>query len=200
MGTVTRLLDPAPARATPWLLRSHRPGDIGWTIARHGALYAEEYGWDMTFEALVAHIAARFVERFDPAREACWIAERDGSNVGCVYLVQARDEATDAPVDGTAQLRLLLVEPSARGSGIGARLVAECERFARAAGYRRIVLWTNSVLTAARAIYARQGYVLVKSEAHSSFGQDGLVGETWELELGSNEASRRRLAVEARAS
>jgi DNA-binding MarR family transcriptional regulator/ribosomal protein S18 acetylase RimI-like enzyme len=197
MAAVTRLLDATPARAEPWLLRPHRPGDIGWTIARHGALYAQEYGWDLTFEALVAHIAAGFVERFDAAREACWIAERDGVNVGCVYLVQARDEETDEPVEGTAQLRLLLVEPSARGLGIGARLVAECERFARAAGYRRIVLWTNSVLTAARAIYSRQGYTLVKSETHASFGQEALVGETWELELGSDPARRRRPSAEA---
>jgi GNAT superfamily N-acetyltransferase len=168
--------------AAPWLLRSPQPGDIGWVIDRHGRLYADEYGWDSRFEALVARIGADFIERFDPAREACWIAERDGVNVGSVFLVQARDDATGAPVDGSAQLRLLLVEPAARGLGIGARLVDECERFARAKGYRRIALWTNSVLTAARAIYARAGYVLVKSEPHDSFGH-ALVGETWELAL-----------------
>ncbi len=116
----------------PYLLRAPQPGDIGWVVARHGAIYAHEYGWDLTFEGLVASIAGRFVERFDAKREACWIAERDGQNVGCVFLVQARDDKTDEPDRGVAQLRLLLVEPSARGLGIGARLVAECERFARA--------------------------------------------------------------------
>jgi len=189
MAQIERLLGtPATSsRAMPWLLRSHRAGDIGWSIARHGALYAQEYGWDLGFEALVAQIAGRFLERFDPAREACWIAERERANVGCVFLVQARDEATDAPLDGVAQLRLLLVEPSARGLGIGARLVDECERFARAASYRRIMLWTNSVLTVARAIYAKAGYRLLKSEPHHSFGHD-LVGETWELVLDGSDA------------
>ena len=182
MATIERLLDPAAARDVPWLLRPHRPGDLGWVIARHGALYAHEYGWDLRFEALVARIAAHFVEHFEPRREACWIAERDGANLGCVFLVQARDDASDAVLPGVAQLRLLLVEPSARGLGIGARLVDECERFARAAGYRRIVLWTNSVLVAARAIYAKAGYRLTKSEHHTSFGH-ALVGENWELEL-----------------
>ena len=170
---------------SPWLLRSPRPGDIGWAIARHGALYADEYGWDRRFEALVARIAADFVDRFDAQREACWIAERDGVNVGCVFLVQARDEGSGAIVPKTAQLRLLLVEPSARGLGIGARLVDECERFARAQGYRRIVLWTNSVLLAARGIYARAGYELVKSEPHQSFGHR-LVGESWALDLAAS--------------
>jgi len=181
MGTIERLLAPAGAPAG-WLLRAHRPGDLGWVIARHGGLYAQEYGWDIRFEALVARIAAHFVEHLEPAREACWIAERDGTNVGCVFLVQARDDATDAVLPGVAQLRLLLVEPGARGLGIGARLVDECERFARAAGYRRIVLWTNSVLVAARGIYAKSGYRLTKSERHTSFGH-ALVGENWELEL-----------------
>ena len=184
MATIESLLDTGTRRGvTPWLLRAPHSGDIGWVIERHGALYAREYAWDLRFEALVARIAADFVDRFDPAREACWIAERGGSNVGCVFLVQARDEANDnAVVEGTAQLRMLLVEPTARGLGIGARLVDECERFARAKGYRRIVLWTNSVLLAARAIYTRNGYVLTKSEAHESFGHR-LVGETWELAL-----------------
>lgn len=182
MAALERLLGGTQARKTPYLLRPHRAGDIGWVIERHGALYAREYRWDMTFEALVAHIAARFIEHFDPAREACWIAERDPVNVGCVFLVQARDETTDLPLEGIAQLRMLLVEPAARGLGIGARLVAECERFARQAGYRRIVLWTNSVLLAARGIYAKAGYRFVKSEPHRSFGHD-LVGETWELSL-----------------
>src|SRR5262249_30880240 len=130
----------------------------------------------------VAQIAGRFVERFDAKREACWIAERDGQNVGCVFLVQARDDKTDKPERGLAQLRLLLVEPSARGLGIGARLVAECERFARHAGYRGIKLWPQSTVLAARAIYAKAGYRLVGSEPHHSFGAD-LVGEVWELPL-----------------
>jgi DNA-binding MarR family transcriptional regulator/GNAT superfamily N-acetyltransferase len=130
MVRIEQLLDDKNPRQPPYLLRTHRPGDIGWVIERHGALYAREYRWNMDFEALVAHIAARFIEQFDAKREACWIAERDHANVGCVFLVQARDETTDAPVDGVAQLRLLLVEPSERGLGLGARLVAECERFA----------------------------------------------------------------------
>ena len=183
MATIESLLDRERRAASPWLLRAPQNGDIGWVVARHGGLYAEEYAWDMRFEALVARIAADFVDRFDASREACWIAERGGTNVGCVFLVQARDDAKDhAVVPGTAQLRMLLVEPTARGLGIGARLVDECERFARAKGYRRIVLWTNSVLLAARAIYARNGYVLTKSEPHESFGHQ-LVGETWELKL-----------------
>ena len=148
----------ASARAAPrpGCCGRPQPGDIGWVIERHGRLYADEYGWDTRFEALVARIGADFIERFDAGREACWIAERDGVNVGSVFLVQARDDATGAVVDGSAQLRLLLVEPAARGLGIGARLVDECERFARAKGYRRIVLWTNSVL-AGGARHLRQG-------------------------------------------
>lgn len=192
MRTIEQLLEgerAAAAAAPPWLLRPPQNGDIGWVVSRHGALYASEYAWDWRFEALVARIAADFVDRFDPAREACWIAEREGSNVGCVFLVQARDESPEQKVvEGTAQLRMLLVEPSARGLGIGARLVDECERFARARGYRRIVLWTNSVLTAARAIYRRAGYVLTASEPHQNFGR-ALVGETWELALDAKPAS-----------
>lgn len=182
MATIGDLLDDGPAAPRPWLLRPHRAGDIGWIVSRHGALYAAEYGWDLRFEALVARIAADFVDRFEPALEACWIAERDGVNLGCVMLVQARDETTQAPRPGTAQLRLLLVEPGTRGLGIGARLVAECTRFAREAGYEKIVLWTNSILLAARAIYTKQGYRLTASEPHESFGH-ALVGETWELPL-----------------
>lgn len=184
MATIERLLgDQAPQLgAPPYLLRPHRPGDIGWVIARHGALYAQEYRWDMRFEALVARIAADFVDRFNPTREACWIAEREGSNVGSVFLVQARDESSHEPVPGVAQLRMLLVEPTARGLGIGARLVDECERFARLVGYEKITLWTNSLLYAARGIYQKAGYVLVASESHHSFGHD-LVGETWQKEL-----------------
>ena len=167
---------------SPIELRATRPGDIGWVISRHGALYAQEYGWDQRFEALVARIAADFVDRFDARHEAAWIAERDGVSLGCVFLVQARDEASGQPEPGVAQLRLLLVEPAARGLGLGKRLTAECEGFARAAGYERIRLWTNQVLAAARGIYTAAGYRLLASEPHESFGQQ-LVGEIWELEL-----------------
>jgi DNA-binding MarR family transcriptional regulator/GNAT superfamily N-acetyltransferase len=181
-GTIETLLGAPRNDRAPYLLRAPQPGDIGWVISRHGAIYAREYGWDITFESLVAQIAGQFVDRFDAKREACWIAERDGHNVGCVFLVQARDDKTDKPERGVAQLRLLIVEPSARGLGVGARLVAECERFARDAGYRRIRLWTQSILVAARAIYAKAGYELVSSEPHRSFGAD-LIGERWELAL-----------------
>ena len=181
-ATIETLLGDRQRGRTPWLLRAPEPGDMGWVVARHGRLYADEYGWDARFESLVARIAADFVDRFDAGREACWMAERDGVNVGCVFLVQARDDATGAVIEGAAQLRMLLVEPAARGLGIGARLVDECERFARAKGYQRIVLWTNSVLLAARGIYAKAGYRLLASEPHESFGKS-LVGETWELAL-----------------
>ena len=164
-----------------FLLRPHRPGDMGWIVSRHGALYAREYQFDARFEALVARIAADFIERFDARREACWIAERDGVNIGSVAVVQARDEATVAPSEGVAQLRLLLV-PAARGLGLGDRLVAECHRFAREAGYQRVRLWTNSQLDAAKHVYRKAGYRLVGSEPFQGFGLD-LVGETWELDL-----------------
>ena len=174
LATVQGLLGPADKRPAAFLLRPHRPGDLGHVVSRHGALYAEEYGWDIRFEAMVAGIAQHFLEHFDPARECCWIAERDGAVIGSVVL--ARKD------DATAKLRLLLVEPSARGLGLGRRLTQECTRFARRAGYARITLWTNSILLAARQIYRDEGYVLTESAPYHGFGQD-LVGETWELVL-----------------
>ncbi|HEV2332932.1 MAG TPA: GNAT family N-acetyltransferase [Gammaproteobacteria bacterium] len=158
-----------------YTLRPHRPGDMGWVVLRHGELYWQEYAWDERFEGLVADITARFVKDFDGKRERCWIAERESERLGCVFLVKGSEE-------GEARLRLLLVEPSARGLGLGKRLVEECVAFARSAGYRKIGLWTNSVLDAARHIYRQQGFKMMREEKHHSFGQD-LVGETWELEL-----------------
>jgi GNAT superfamily N-acetyltransferase len=159
---------------TSFVIRTHRPGDWGWIVSRHGALYAEEYGWNIEFEAMVAQIAHDFIAHFKVDREACWIAERDGANVGAVALVEQSKTV--------AKLRTLIVDPSARGLGVGKALVEESERFARAAGYKKIVLWTNDVLTAARHIYERAGYRLVRSEPHHSFGVD-LVGEYWEKRL-----------------
>ena len=174
MGRIESLL--GNPQSPPWLLRQHRPCDIGWVVSRHGALYAGEYGFDARFEALVARVAGEFLTEHDPPRERCWIAECDGVNVGSVFLVRKSDDE--------AKLRLLLVEPAARGLGIGRRLVAECIGFARAAGYRRITLWTNEVLVAARAIYQQAGFRLVTSEPHRDFGPP-MVGEDWELTLRS---------------
>ncbi len=176
MATVQRLLSPAPVAAAPRtvLLREPKSGDMGWVVQQHGEIYAREYGWDSDFEALVADIAARFIKHFRPDCERCWIAELDGERVGSVLV--ARRSAT------VAQLRLLILTPGARGFGLGARLTDECLAFARAKGYRKMVLWTNSNLLAARAIYARRGFQLTKSEPYHGYGHD-LVGETWELKL-----------------
>ena len=174
MGTIEQLLGAAPEAGASYLLRPHQPGDMGWVVQRHAALYAQEYGWDGSFEALVAEIVAKFIRGYDPKGERCWIAEKDGEIVGSVFLVRHSRSA--------GQLRLLIVEPKARGLGIGQRLVAECIRFARQAGYRKVRLWTNSILHAARHIYEEAGFRLVEESPHHSFGHD-LVGQTWELRL-----------------
>jgi len=174
MATIERLLEPGTSERAPFLLRSHRVGDIGWVISRHGALYAQEYGWDISFEALVADIAAQFVKSYDPAREHCWIAEVDGEPAGSVFLVRGSDKV--------AKLRLLIVDRKARGLGVGRALVEQCVRFAREAGYTSITLWTQSILLAARGIYRQAGFRRTAEEKHHSFGAD-LVGETWELKL-----------------
>lgn len=174
LGTARQILS-GPAAPGPVRLRDPEPGDLGWVIERNAAVYAAEFGWDGTYEALVARIVAEYANDHDPRGERCWIAESDGRRAGCVFCV--RD---DSP--GTARLRLLLVDPAARGQGLGDRLVAECVAFARAAGYRELVLWTNDVLTAARRIYRRAGFELVAEKPHHSFGHD-LVGQDWRLVL-----------------
>jgi GNAT superfamily N-acetyltransferase len=174
LHTVEVLLGEQKEPRVPYILRPLQPGDIGWIVARHGVIYGREYGWDPTIEALTAEIAAAFVRNFDPKRECCWIAERNGENVGCVFIVKEDDK--------TARLRLLLVDSSARGLGIGKRLVEECLRFSRQAGYKRITLWTHRVLEGARKIYVTAGFKLTKEWTHDDFGKT-LVAETWDLEL-----------------
>lgn len=174
MQTIEDIFDKGLKFSEPFFLRSHEPGDMGWVAHRHGVLYAQEYGWDEHFEALVAQIVADFINNYNPARERCWIAEMNGEIIGSVFVVQSSETV--------AKLRLLLVEPKARGLGLGTRLVEECIRFARRKGYQKLMLWTNSVLVEARHIYQKVGFTLVAQEAHHSFGHD-LIGETWELVL-----------------
>ena len=175
MGTIESVLSGGGERPASYVLRQHRPGDMGWVVYRHAVLYWQEYRYDERFEALVAGIAAEFIEKLDPIRERCWIAEKDGENVGAVFLVKKSARV--------AKLRLLLVEPSARGLGIGKRLVEECVRFGREAGYKKIMLWTQSELTAARRIYQNAGFNLIGEKEHESWGRKDLVAETWELQL-----------------
>ena len=174
MEIIQELLGARPDRRSPFLLRPHQPGDMGWVVNRHGVLYAQEYGWDEQFEAIVASIVAKFIQNYDAKRERCWIAEKDGEPVGSVFLVSRSKRV--------AQLRLLLVEPRARGLGIGEQLVFECLRFARQVGYRKMMLWTNAGLDAARHIYEKMGFRLVDETKHHSFGHD-LIGQIWELTL-----------------
>jgi DNA-binding MarR family transcriptional regulator/GNAT superfamily N-acetyltransferase len=174
MRSIKEILEPESEMGEPWLIRSHRPGDIGWIIHRHGVLYSRDYGWNSNFEGFVAEIAGKFAQSHDANREHCWIAERRGEIIGSVFLMRQDDEV--------AKLRLLYVEPTARGLGVGRRLVEQCLHFARSAGYRRIVLWTNDVLTSARRIYEAAGFQLTAEEPHRMFGPP-MVGQTWELEL-----------------
>lgn len=172
--TIRRLLGDKAETRNSYLLRLHQPGDMGWIVYRQAILYAEEYGWDETYEALAADIVAQFIKSYDPKRERAWIAEKDGERVGAVFVARESDEI--------ARLRLLHVEPQARGLGIGKRLVEECVRFARQAGYEKMLLWTQSILHSARHIYEQQGFQIVREEKHHSFGKD-LTAETWELNL-----------------
>jgi DNA-binding MarR family transcriptional regulator/ribosomal protein S18 acetylase RimI-like enzyme len=176
MKTIETLLDNSSDGkiSSSFILRQPIPGDMGWVVKRHGELYAEEYGWEEQFEGLVAGIVAKFVQDFDAKYERCWIAERDGENIGCIFLVK-KDEKT-------AKLRMLLVDPKARGLGLGSKLIDECIRYARSCGYEKMVLWTNSNLYAARHLYEKVGFQLVEQEPHHSYGHD-LVGENWELNL-----------------
>ena len=174
MAVIERLLGAPHVSPPPAILRGPRPGDMGWVVQSHGSLYASEYGFDSSFEGLVAEIAAKFLSSYDASRERCWIADVDGAQVGSIFLVRHTDDV--------AKLRLLLVDPAGRGRGLGHRLVGECIAFARQCGYRKITLWTQSILVAARKIYQDAGFVLVATEPHRSFGQS-LIGETWEREL-----------------
>ena len=175
MRVIEQLLGAKPETTTSYVLRPPQAGDLGWVVFRQGVLYAEEWGYNEEFEALTAGIVAAFVRHLRPSRERCWIAEKDGEIVGSVFLVQKSKTV--------AQLRLLLVEPSARGFGIGSRLIAECVRFAQRAGYRKITLWTQSELDAARRLYKKAGFTRTAKQRHDSFGRKGLVAETWELAL-----------------
>jgi GNAT superfamily N-acetyltransferase len=172
-ATIQRLLDPS-AEPRPLVIRPLRAGDFGWVVHRHGALYAQEYGWDATFEALAARVVADYIQNRDPKREEAWIAELDEEPVGCVFCVKEDEEV--------ARLRLLLVEPKARGMRIGSRLVDQCVRFSKGAGYKRLVLWTNDVLVSARRIYEAAGFRLASESPHHSFGHD-LVEQDWVLDL-----------------
>jgi DNA-binding MarR family transcriptional regulator/GNAT superfamily N-acetyltransferase len=176
MGTMQSLLDPEapPARPQAAVLRDPAPGDIGWVVQQHGEIYAREYGWNSQFEALVAGIASEFLLKFQPEWERCWIAELNGERVGAIFVV--RKSAT------VAQLRMLILASGARGLGLGGKLVDECIAFARLKGYKKMVLWTNSCLLAARGIYAKRGFKLMESQPHEGYGKS-LVGETWELKL-----------------
>lgn len=174
IGRIEHALAPRPSKRAAVILRPHRAGDIGWIASRHGALYAQEYGWTIEFEAMVAEIGAQFIREFDPLRERCWIAEVNGEPAGSVMLVKQTKRI--------AKLRLLLVDPETRGLGVGRMLVTECIRFARESGYTSITLWTQSILTAARGIYSSAGFKLIDEQPHHSFGHD-LVGETWTLDL-----------------
>ena len=174
MRTIEQTLDRSAEKPAAFLMRSHRPGDIGWVISSQAKAYAEEYGWDISYEALVAEICAQFIKNYDASREHCWIAEAGGEPLGSIFLVKGSDDV--------AKLRLLLVEKKARGLGVGRALVEQCISSARAKGYKKMTLWTQSILVAARGIYQAEGFRRIKEEPHHSFGVD-LVGETWEMEL-----------------